>query len=98
MRSPDSMSEAIALSSPSGRMSKRAREAANRQWLEKYGVKPHAPTEEEIDRGKIASLLSMAEFLRGLVARGMGPRKHAKEAARCEEQARQLREKWETTP
>lgn len=98
MRSPDSMSEAIALSSPSGRMSKRAREAANRRWLERYGVKPHTPTEEEIDRGKITSLLSMADFLRKLASRGVGPRKHVKEAARCEAEAKHLTEKWETTP
>ena len=90
------MSDAIALSSPSGRMSKRARESANRRWLEKYGVKPYEPTEKEKDLGRVTSLLSMAEFLRGLASRGVGPRKHAREAERCETEARQLTEKWET--
>ena len=40
---PDGMGEAIALSSPSGRMSKRARAAADKRWDDKYGL--HLPPE-----------------------------------------------------
>lgn len=88
-RSLDTMSEAIALSSPSGSMSKRARAAADARLSEKLfgpgGMKPPGlpaqPSEKERD-------LRTAAELRALAARGMGPRKNLKEAQRLESKHR----------
>lgn len=87
-RTADTMSEAIALSSPSGKMSKRAREAAHKRFVEMlwpggcrsediYGEPHSQPTESE-------RLLAQAARLRELAARGMKPRAYIKEAERLE--------------
>ena len=93
-RTADTMSEAIALSSPSGRMSKRARRAAEQRLAvalfgpngatreEICGVQPQ-PTERE-------RLLRQAARLRDLAARGMSPRKFTREADRLEQLAATL--------
>ena len=80
------MGEAIALSSPSGKMSKQARSAATERLSEslfgKGGLKKPSFTmtqEKEKERD-----LNMAKQLRGFAAAGMGPRKHKKEAERLE--------------
>jgi hypothetical protein len=84
------MSDAIALSSPSGRTSKRAKKAAaDRLALALFGANAtrddftgtqQQPTEKE-------RLLAQAGRLRDLAARGMSTRKFTKEAARLEAQA-----------
>jgi len=78
----DTMLEAIALSSPSGRMSKAARKRANERLyhalFDRFGdlsPKVQQPSERE-------TLLRQADELDALADRGMGPRKHRKEAAR----------------
>jgi hypothetical protein len=86
-RTLDTMSDAIALSSPSGRMSKRALIAAQKKLsLDLFGPngleqpKCKQPTEKE-------SLLRHAAQLRDLAARGMRPRAFIKDAAMLEERA-----------
>lgn len=89
-RTADTMSMAIAMSSPSGRMSKRARvqaESALHAALfgsdyDLKGERP-APTVEE----KRARLIQRATELRQMAARGMQPRAFPKEAARLEAEA-----------
>ena len=78
--SGDSMIDAIAISSPSGKMSKRARKAADRRWADKVftpdvraAMKPKVtqPTEVEIlcrNIGQIEDLLT----------RGMSPKGYKK--------------------
>lgn len=89
-RSLDTMSEAIALSSPSGTMSKRARAAAEKRLsLALFGPnglekpKVEQPTEKE-------RLLQQAKRLRDLASRGMSVRRFSREADRLEEKARAL--------
>lgn len=83
----DTMLEAIALSSPSGRMSKAARRRAEeRLRVELFG--PHGlegpkatqPAERDV-------LLRQAAELRGLAARGMKPRAYLKRAEELERRA-----------
>jgi len=86
------MSDAIALGSPSGKMSKRAREAAQKKLsLALFGPEglkaPSCEPEPERDR-----LLRQAVELRALAARGMHPRKYLKEAKRLEDLARGIHE------
>lgn len=83
----DTMIDAIALSSPSGRMSKRARKAAEeRLRVALFGInglpKPEHPPEDAAIR-----LRRSAATLRDLAARGMHPRKYIREAIRLERQA-----------
>jgi hypothetical protein len=82
----NTMGEAIALSSPSGRMSKRARKAANerlRKALFGDGLaRPTAPQPTEKERK-----LRQARELRELANRGMAPRKHRKLATKLEQEA-----------
>lgn len=92
-RTADTMSDAIALSSPSGRMSKRAREAALRRLHDALfgpdglkGEPTPQPTEAE-------SLRAHAKRLRELAARGMSVRKFTKAAAQAEAQADALEAK-----
>jgi len=89
----DSMVEAIAQSSPSGRMSKRARKAAQeRLRRELFGpdglAYPKCP-EPTIERRR-EILLERAAFLRHLADGGMRPRAHRREAAKLEAEAEQL--------
>jgi len=91
-RTGDTMVDAIALSSPSGRMSKRARKAAEKRLdLALFGpngmpwpVSPKTPPAEK--------LRNHARLLRELAARGMNAKKYLREAARDEEEARKLEE------
>lgn len=86
----DTMSEAIALSSPSGRMSKRARRAAERRLLAMLAAEtppPIVPTQRELDARKAQTLRRSAATLRELAARGMRVRSYPKRAAELEAQA-----------
>lgn len=86
-RTLDTMSDAIALSSPNGRMSKRAKEAAQeRLRVALFGVDglAHPQATQETDK---ARLMRQAANLRELAARGMSPRKFTKEAAALEAKA-----------
>lgn len=92
-RTANTMSDAIALSSPSGRMSKRARKAASdRLRVALFGK--HC-TREDIQRttpkkSEKVMLLEQAASLRDLAARGMSTRKFNKEADRLEKQANEI--------
>ena len=95
-RTADTMSDAIALSSPNGRMSKRARKAANDR-LAKALFGDHCTREDITGRDerpekekKRESLLRTASMLRGLAEKGMHPRKYAKKAAELEAEAEAL--------
>jgi hypothetical protein len=90
-RTPDTMSDVIAFASPSGRMSKRAKEAAQERirvalfgpnGLQRPGL-PHQPSKAE-------SLRREAARCRDLAARGMRPRAFIKQAERCEREAAAL--------
>ena len=79
------------LLSPSGRGSKRSREAALKREAEKlfppgYWTAPEK-TAEEISQEKIEGLLRLARSLRNLAAHGMSPRKHLKAAEKLEAEA-----------
>jgi len=89
-RTADTMSEAIAMSSPNGRMSKRQQQLAQKRLaIALFGeggiprASPPQPTQKE-------RLLRQAKTLRDLAARGMKPRAFAKEAARLEAEAELL--------
>jgi hypothetical protein len=90
-RTLDTMGEAIALSSPSGRMSKRARKVAERRLSTAlFGEAGLAPP--HVSQGDpVETLLRRARELRDLAARGMRPRAHVKEAERLEAQAEKMR-------
>ena len=86
-RTFDTMSDAIAISSPSGRISKRALAAAQKKLsVDLFGPgglerpKCKQPTEKE-------SLLRHAAQLRDLAARGMRPRVFIKDAVVLEAKA-----------
>ena len=79
------------LLSPSGRVSRRAREATlNREaWMlfpPGYWTAPEK-TADEIAQENIDRLLRAAQNLRDLAARGMSPRKHLKAAEEMEAEA-----------
>ena len=89
-RTANTLSDAIALSSPSGRTSKRAHAAARaRLRQELFGPNglpgPQAPEQNERE-----SLLRQAAELRRLAAGGMKPRAYARKAAELEAQAAAL--------
>lgn len=89
-RDADTMSEAIALSSPDGHMSKRARETAVKRHTEAlFGpgglAHPRGP-----DIPEAVALRRRAQELRDLAARGMSPRKYVKQAERWEAEADRL--------
>ena len=89
-RTANTMSDAIALSSPSGRMSKRTRRAAEKKLFQDlFGdgscLKPIFPTEEKKTR-----LLRTANELRGLAERGMCTKKYTREAERMEKEAENI--------
>ena len=92
MMPKDTMVEAIALSSPSGRMSKRARKAAQeRMRLALFGpnglqrIPPKQPSKAE-------GLRRHAQCLYDLADRGMCPRSYRKQAALLEQEAKELGE------
>ena len=89
-RTGDTMSDAIALSSPSGRMSKRARrEAEKRLSVALFGPSGLIP-EERAQADRVECLLRSAKRLRDLAARGMKVRAYPREAARLEAEAAAL--------
>lgn len=86
-RTLDTMSDAIALASPSGRMSRRAREAAENRlgkalfdgWTrEDFTGRQQQPTADDIIRRQV-------KRLRDLAARGMSVRRFTTEANRLEQ-------------
>lgn len=86
-RTADTMSDAIALSSPSGRMSKRARQAAEKKlFRDLFGdgscLQPQCPVVD-----KKTQMLRRAKQLRDLAARGMCTRKYIREAEKLEREA-----------
>ena len=86
-RTADTMSDAIALSSPSGRMSKRARKAAeSRLALALFGPQGLQPEPPGVPRSA-EHLRSYAATLRGLADRGMKPRVHRREADKLDREA-----------
>ena len=92
LRSLDTLSEAIAMSSPSGRTSKRAHKAAcDRLAVALFGDgscfrAPEMTEAEKIEQER-TRLLQHANRLRDLAARGMSVRKFTKEAERAEAEA-----------
>ena len=79
------MVDAIALSSPSGHMSKRARQAAMRRLAHELFADMEKPQIiEATPAEKCARLQQRATELRALAARGMRPRAFLKEAKRLE--------------
>ncbi len=89
-RTGSTMGEAIAMSSPSGRMSKRSKKAATERLSKSLfgegGLKsPSHPDNLKISEEKQKEKdLKFAKQLRELAAKGMGPRKHIKEAEKLE--------------
>jgi hypothetical protein len=85
-RTADTMSDAIALSSPNGRMSKLAKEEAvkrlHKALFGEGGLQPE-PVEQPSER----ELLAQVARLRDLAARGMNTKKFTKEADRLEAMA-----------
>jgi len=81
--------------SPSGRVSKRARDAANKRTAEALfgegsgfaGWGAPEPTDDEKVAAEIARLRRTAAELRDLAARGMHPRSYPKQAAALEARA-----------
>lgn len=90
-RTANTMSDAIALSSPNGRMSKRAREAAQKRLGEalfgKGGLIPYALPPQP---SKATRMREQAARLRDLASRGMSVRRFTKESARLEIEADEL--------
>lgn len=90
-RTADTMSDAIALSSPNGRMSNRGKEAAQKKLGEAlFGLgglkRPGLP----IQTNKRELLLREAAQCRDLAARGMRTRAFTKQANWCEAEANKL--------
>lgn len=92
-RTADTMSDAIALSSPCGRMSKRASEDASRR-LAKALWGDHCTREDITGTAPEASrkeyLLAHAARLRALASRGMSVRKFNRDADKAEAEAAAL--------
>jgi hypothetical protein len=89
-RTADTMSDAIAIASPNGRMSKRAKQAAtDRLAIALFG--PNSTREDFTGRveqpSKVERLLSHAARLRDLASRGMCTRKYMRLAAEAEAEA-----------
>jgi len=86
MNNGDSMVDAIALSSPDGHMSKRARRAAQQRWLDQYGTRPTPPHGVTLPEQALV-LRRRASLLREMASRGMKPKAYPKEADKLEAQA-----------
>lgn len=95
-RTPNTMSDAIAICSPNGRMSKRSQEAALRRLHDSiFGTEPYSLTGEDetpVHVRKAGSLRRAAKDLRDLAAKGMQPRKFLKKAFQLEAEANALLE------
>lgn len=88
---PDTMVEAIALSSPSGRMSNRARRQAQEHLrVALFGKDGLAAPALPPQPTKAESLRRTAARLRDLAARGMRPRANVRDAIAMEAEAAQL--------
>lgn len=85
-RTADTMSDAIALSSPSGRMSKRARAAAEKRLATALFGPEGLQLEPTPQPSKNEQLKRRIAILRDLAARGMSRAKYTKEADRLEQQ------------
>lgn len=90
-RTLDTLSDAVAMTSPSGRMSKRAKNAAQRQLsADLFGPsglpRPRLPP-QPAERDK---LLRDAAMFRELAARGMRAKANLKQAAWCEARADEI--------
>lgn len=84
------MSEAIALSSPSGKISKKAKAAGVKRLGEDLFGPGGLKKAEVKQPGRKESLLRRAKELRQLAIRGMSPRKLNKEADKLESEASRL--------
>ena len=83
----DRMSEAIALSSPNGRMSKAARFRAEKRWVEKFGTIPFPKLPQLSKKERI---LNQAKNLREIAAKGMKSKAYLKKAQALEIEASNL--------
>ena len=89
----DSMVEAISISSPSGRMSKRARERANeRLRVVLFGEEGLQPPKCK-QPSELESLQIRSAMLRDLAAGGMSARKFSKEADMLDARILDLKER-----
>ena len=89
-RASDTMVDAIALSSPSGNMSKRARKAAEKRLANAlFGPAGLVPAQRPVVDLK-ESLLRRAKEFREMAARGMSKRAFTREAKLLEAQAETL--------
>ncbi len=86
-RTLDTMSEAIALSSPNGKMSKAAKARAEKRLGEALFDPGGMPAPQVAQPSEIERLRRQAKELNELAERGMSPRKFKKEAARLEAEA-----------
>lgn len=92
-RTAATMSEAIAISSPSGRMSKRARAAATKRLHDAlFGTEPYDLRGEAPQPSKVEKLRRNAAMWRDLAARGMSPRKYNRLADAAEAEANRIEE------
>src|SRR4051812_20585895 len=86
-RTADTMSDAIALSSPNGRMSKRAKEEAVKRLGKALFGDGSCFKNETAQPSARDRLLAQAARLRELAERGMSTKRFNKEAARLEAEA-----------
>ncbi len=77
-RTPDTMSEAIALSSPAGKISKRAKATAEKRLAESLFGRGGLQREQVKQPTEVERLERMATEAEGLAARGMRPRANKK--------------------
>jgi hypothetical protein len=92
-RTADTMSDAIAISSPNGRMSKRAKDAATKRLAKAlFGEGGCLKGEPPAQPGERERLLAQAARLRELAARGMATRRFTQEADRLEAEANLINE------
>lgn len=89
-RDASTMGEAIALSSPNGRMSERARSAANERLRQSLFGKDGLQKELPEQPTEAAALRRQATELRGIAERGMNARSYLKKAQELERQAASL--------
>lgn len=89
-RTSDTMSEAIALSSPSGRMSKAARRDAHERFRVALFGKDGLAYPTCPQPSKREKLLRDAKMFRDLADRGMSPRRYRRQAEQLEKQAAAL--------
>ena len=89
-RTADTMSEAIAISSPSGSMSKASRERANKRLSKALFGEGGLQRSEAPQPSEELVLRRQAIQLRDLADRGMSPRKNRAAATKLEDRAQTL--------